>query len=517
MSSLPLTPVTPASLVLTPAGPNALSFVELHAFGLFNVKDYSAVGDGVTDDTAAIQAALTACRVAGGGTVFVPAGTYLVTADLIIGSNTTFQGASRSVSIIKRSTTTATVAAVKNYDRTTYTDTDIHVRDLTIWRAGEATTANTPLDNTVQLTGVTRASVRGCRVRGSAKAVHMYGCVNWDVTGNWVDTFVDNAVAANPSPTSTNTTGYGRIDGNFCATPTASGFTLGSSTLFSTQSGVTISNNVVQDAATNAVECGYNAAVLTFVSVTGNVFKWSGAASVNNSILFTDRSDDCLVEGNLIEKGTVQFNTLTAATSFNNRISVVGNRVATGSILLKQTKTGLIQGNLVKGGAITVSTCWDVLVAANTVQGASGVGIWCVTNSGGAFVNNRIRIVGNTVFDCTIGASQAAIMIDGGDQIQVVLNRCYDSGAAVQTHGLYVNATTNYVDFLNDFSGNTTAERRAVSGAPTVASGHGAALGFYATAPVAKPTVTGSRGANAALASLLTALANLGLLTDSST
>lgn len=41
-------------------------------------------------------------------------------------------------------------------------------------------------------------------------------------------------------------------------------------------------------------------------------------------------------------------------------------------------------------------------------------------------------------------------------------------------------------------------------------------IGFFAAAPVAKPTVTGSRGANAALASLLTALAGLGLLTDSS-
>lgn len=41
--------------------------------------------------------------------------------------------------------------------------------------------------------------------------------------------------------------------------------------------------------------------------------------------------------------------------------------------------------------------------------------------------------------------------------------------------------------------------------------------GFNNTAPIAKPTVTGSRGANAALTSLLTALANYGLLTDSST
>ena len=41
-------------------------------------------------------------------------------------------------------------------------------------------------------------------------------------------------------------------------------------------------------------------------------------------------------------------------------------------------------------------------------------------------------------------------------------------------------------------------------------------LGFYGTAPQAKPTITGSRGGNAALASLLTALSARGLITDSS-
>lgn len=41
-------------------------------------------------------------------------------------------------------------------------------------------------------------------------------------------------------------------------------------------------------------------------------------------------------------------------------------------------------------------------------------------------------------------------------------------------------------------------------------------VGFHETTPIVKPTVTGSRGGNAALASLLTALANYGLITDSS-
>lgn len=42
-------------------------------------------------------------------------------------------------------------------------------------------------------------------------------------------------------------------------------------------------------------------------------------------------------------------------------------------------------------------------------------------------------------------------------------------------------------------------------------------LGFFNATPVAKPTITGSRGLNAALASLLTQLAALGIITDGTT
>lgn len=45
----------------------------------------------------------------------------------------------------------------------------------------------------------------------------------------------------------------------------------------------------------------------------------------------------------------------------------------------------------------------------------------------------------------------------------------------------------------------------------------GNALGFHGAPPVTRQTVTGSRGGNAALASLLTALATLGLIVDSTT
>lgn len=48
---------------------------------VFDVRDYGALGDGVTDDTAAIQAAIDAAFTAGGGVVYLPEGVYRVSGD----------------------------------------------------------------------------------------------------------------------------------------------------------------------------------------------------------------------------------------------------------------------------------------------------------------------------------------------------------------------------------------------------------------------------------------------------
>ncbi|MDN4546184.1 glycosyl hydrolase family 28-related protein [Pseudomonas sp. C32] len=45
---------------------------------IFNVRDFGAKGDGITDDTAAIQRAIDAAAAAGGGQVYAPTGTYIV-------------------------------------------------------------------------------------------------------------------------------------------------------------------------------------------------------------------------------------------------------------------------------------------------------------------------------------------------------------------------------------------------------------------------------------------------------
>ena len=49
---------------------------------VFHVKDFGAVGDGVADDTTAIQAAIDAAEANGGGTVYLPKGIYDLTTTL---------------------------------------------------------------------------------------------------------------------------------------------------------------------------------------------------------------------------------------------------------------------------------------------------------------------------------------------------------------------------------------------------------------------------------------------------
>lgn len=50
--------------------------------GWYDVKNYGATGDGTTDDTSGIDAAIAAINTAGGGVLFFPPGTYKVTAAL---------------------------------------------------------------------------------------------------------------------------------------------------------------------------------------------------------------------------------------------------------------------------------------------------------------------------------------------------------------------------------------------------------------------------------------------------
>ena len=77
--------------------------------GIFNVKTgFGAKGDGVTDDTDAINAAIAAAVAAGGGIIYFPRGTYIVSSSFttITSSGIYFEGSGLYVSIIKHTSDT---------------------------------------------------------------------------------------------------------------------------------------------------------------------------------------------------------------------------------------------------------------------------------------------------------------------------------------------------------------------------------------------------------------------------
>jgi hypothetical protein len=84
---------------------NVVSIATDPAFGIYNAADYGALGDGVTDDRAAIQSALDAAKAAGGGVAFLPIGTYLIKRPLFIGSKVTLQGSGRGATAITKPAT----------------------------------------------------------------------------------------------------------------------------------------------------------------------------------------------------------------------------------------------------------------------------------------------------------------------------------------------------------------------------------------------------------------------------
>lgn len=95
---------------------------------------------------------------------------------------------------------------------------------------------------------------------------------------------------------------------------------------------------------------------------------------------------------------------------------------------------------------------------------------------------------------------------------------------SVYKHSIGSNATSiNFKDGIFVFSmAGWGAQDTDITWIPQITVGYLSAtfhgnVGFNGTAAIAKPTITGSRGGNAALASLLTALVNYGLITDSTT
>jgi uncharacterized glyoxalase superfamily protein PhnB len=166
------------------------------------------------------------------------------------------------------------------------------------------------------------------------------------------------------------------------------------------------------------------------------------------------------------------------------------------------TGRGIIIGvnNTIIGANVTglASGLSGVVIIAD---GAGNQRIY-VNASGNVGIGTTLAGAGVTYKTLNINGSQLFV---GADSTQESPMTQIDPSYVVNTHASYTTRTV----FSQWKAGGALEIMRLESGASAM-------IGFYGHAAAVQPTVTGLKGGNAALGSLLTALAGMGLVIDSS-
>jgi hypothetical protein len=187
----------------------------------------------------------------------------------------------------------------------------------------------------------------------------------------------------------------------------------------------------------------------------------------------------------------------------------VANEMGNEEHILGRLRTGVAFAN---GSAIVLKDTGGIVWRDEQIFGtgsATGYLYWRVAYLTGC----RTQMTGATTAgeDYVLSANGAAIDLVYELGLTTTDFRVVAAAASGAVNNLFVDGDGSVI--IASVSGQEVQIR---SGSTVRIETNGTGIGFFAATPVAKPSVSGSRGGNAALASLLTALANLGLITDGS-
>lgn len=133
----------------------------------FNVRDYGAIGDGIVNSAFAIKAAVDAARQAGGGTVYLPRGRYLMTGTLLLPPGVSLKGERTDiVNLVWQDAENPPEPLIAGA-------TNFAIEDLTIYasRHGPILTGGFAKDQPIP--GASDIAIRRVRVRASAFRGHL--------------------------------------------------------------------------------------------------------------------------------------------------------------------------------------------------------------------------------------------------------------------------------------------------------------------------------------------------------
>lgn len=343
---------------------------------------YGAKGDGVTDDTAAVQAAVTAVGNAGGGVVAFAPGTYLINnGHIIIPSNVTMDGlALGSVTILcSRATGSNYYGIFTNADRVNGND-NITIKNLIFHRTVQVSF----FDEHIYMRHARHLLIDHCSFIGvsqlvptGAKGLSLDQPLYSTISNNYFSLIPNNAIVITGIG---NTSTYSQIINNVVICRNEPG----NDPLILTADGVTVEGNYFfggtnEIATENGVVCSGNEFIgNTFCAsllelrgqkdciVTGNYFN-PDPANGNSSGIFAiqdnpgQRSLENLVISNNVVFGgagiTVGLNSDTPGLDVTIEGNILEGSGTTSTTASKGITTYLINNLIVRGN--TVNTSWD--------------------------------------------------------------------------------------------------------------------------------------------------------------
>lgn len=427
---------------------------------MVSVKAYGATGDGTTNDTAAIQAAIDYVYGAGGGTVYFPPGTYRVTSIVRNWTNpitVNIKGSGKRSTVLRKFGSDAT--PVLDFSGiASMLEPYSEISDL------EIDGNNVANVNGLRATNYGRWVLRNVFIEKCNYGLHCRGGLVFDV---YDCTFQANLFgyycekSANNVYSNLVTFYGGQFSGNSqwgLYIKQASGVhVVGTDISFNGTSGDTGTGGIYYD-VTMDDEIGYAVASIKnawFEGNFGNGIKTGAVGGLHFSL------HDTTLAGNF-------------------------NPVTVGAIAMSE-----------------ISNCFAGSVTDTIVVGAArSIVKNCILYD---LIDNstyyrHLNVVGN--------AFNYIDQLKGTIRIQLNPDRWFVGSAADLTAGS-ANDIVYALFGLNEQQFWVASLKQFTIGPNT--------MGFYGANAVVKQTVTGSRGGNAALASLLTALANTGLITDSTT
>jgi parallel beta-helix repeat protein len=399
-----------------------------------DVRVWGARADGVTDDTAAIQAAIDACNTAGGGVVFLPPGTYLVSAIIRPKSNVWIRGAGKAATTLKlaNGTNLSVIQSAVALSR-------CRVSDLAVNGNKANQSSGTPMG--IVFTDCSFVEVVNCRVYDT----HSRGIWYWNNT----DCLVSNCEVSDSGA-------FGNINVMGTSLRVLDNIVSGSTMGIAIEgnglsSGIVIAKNTVKDPTEIGIACG---SLNPGVTVVGNY-----VTSLATSFGCIDPGSclDTTVSGNVCNGGGGGI-----VTDGGQRQSIVSNIVRSPA-----------------GHGINILSSKDCSVVGNVVSNAGwdGINFWVVTDSliQGNIVKNSARLLADRT-GIGIESTSTGIVIAG--------NRCYDDqGTKTQAYGIKSSTTSDYLTVTgNDLRGNLTGAMSLVGANNLVESNQGASVPTVASA-----------------------------------